>query len=439
MGKNKIKIIFLALLMSQTFAADLKASEIYVKNEALQGETITVEIPAHDISGISGKLDGRELMFNKILRLPNLEEPISRAEFLELIFLNHDFGDVETSRVPDFPDVNEESPYYVYIKKARALNIINGYMDGKFHPFAPITRGQAAKILVEAFDPPPVLEKSVLFADVPDSHRFFNYINDAVGIKWFRGYPDGLMRPDRNINFSEADIVIKRAALPEFFTPLGEKPYYKAYAGINRLVAPGIKTLEVTISSPFYDTENRQVGINVLQRPVPVVKFSLPKEKTDLFADDAQEKTWNAIYASMANPSNIQLWEGEFRIPTSGEITLGFGDKLYINGAYSGSHFGIDYANKGGTEIYAANSGKIVLAEYTPSFGNTVVIDHGLNIFTMYLHMSELKTTENDNVKKGDLIGLMGSTGISSGDHLHYTHFIGDVIVDPDQWILDPP
>jgi murein DD-endopeptidase MepM/ murein hydrolase activator NlpD len=68
------------------------------------------------------------------------------------------------------------------------------------------------------------------------------------------------------------------------------------------------------------------------------------------------------------------------------------------------------------------------------SYGNTIVIDHGQNVFTMYLHMSSLVANEGDRVKKGHLIGHMGSTGIATGSHLHFNHFIGDVIVDSGEW-----
>lgn len=435
---------FISIFALVTTAGPAASAKLIVPADAFQGQTFSVELPAEDFTGITGNFDGHEIKFFKIKRLPGPEEPITRAEFLEMMFKNNDFGEVGVPRVAHaeesnpFPDVSPENPYYQYILKAEQLGIVSGYEDGNFYPYNLITRGQAAKMLIEAFKPNPTEMRTVLFADVSTDHRFFNYINDAVAVEWFKGYPDGLMRPDRNINFLEAEIVVKRAAIPENFTALEEKPYYKAYAAPHRTVTPGSKLLTITADSKNYGTSTESKQINVLKRSVRTVRFSLDKEDTDLFGDDAQTKTWNAVYAAIANPTSTQLWEDSFTLPAKGEITLGFGDVLYINGAYSGSHFGIDYANQGGTEIHAANSGRVTLAQYTPAFGNTVVIDHGMNIFTMYLHMSQLKVSKFDMIKKGDLIGLMGSTGISSGDHLHYTQFVGDVIVDSDQWITDP-
>ncbi len=464
------------------FAPNALAAEIIAPKDAVQGSSIIIDVPAEDFKSVSGSLDGHDLIFYKITRKPAEAENITRAEFLELMFLNNDFGETGVPRLAHaedplpFPDVAVESPYYEYISRAKNLGIISGYEDGYFRPHALITRGQAAKMLVEAFKPQPAPSTAAPFPDVPAGHVFYNHIADSVSSGWFKGYPDGYMRPDRNINFLEAGIVIRRAAIPETFADNGEKDYFRAFAGIHRTTPPGIKQITLTASnepaiagSSFTDIpeptfiaspetestsdpdstipETSTIAfapapptilskvITVTKRPVRTVRFSLSQEKTDLFGDEPQAKTWAAVDTARQNPTAEQLWEGAFIIPTTGEITLGFGDVLYINGAYSGSHFGIDYANNAGTPVKAANDGRVTLAEYTPAFGNTVVIDHGLNVFTMYLHMSELKTAKDAVVQKGDTIGLMGSTGISSGDHLHYTQFIGDVIVDSDAWI----
>lgn len=429
-----------AIVAILIFAPNVLATEIVSPAETMQGTSIVIDVPAENFKSISGTLDGQNLLFGRISRSPDETEYITRAEFLELMFLNNDFGETGVPRLAHaedsqpFPDVNLESPYYEYIAKAKNLGIVSGYEDGNFYPHALITRGQAAKMLVEAFSPAPAPTETAAFPDVDEEHVFFNYINDAVSAKWFKGYPDGLMRPDRNINFLEANIVVGRAAIPELFTENGEKDYFRAYAGIHRLTSPGVKQISLTAVNTDGTESKLTKDIVINKRPVRTVSFTLPKEDTDLFGDDPQAKTWDAVYGALANPTTESLWDGPFIVPARGEITLGFGDVLYINGVYSGSHFGIDYANNEGTPVSAANTGRVTLAEYTPAFGNTVVIDHGMNVFTMYLHMSELKVFANDTVEKGDLIGLMGSTGISSGDHLHYTMFIGDVIVDSEPW-----
>jgi murein DD-endopeptidase MepM/ murein hydrolase activator NlpD len=428
MGLTKVLCLVTMLLSCTAHAGTFDAREVD------QGSTVEILIPKQDITSIKATFDGADVLFYPFSQEPPFDETITRGEFLKLIFLNHDFGDVKVSKVSDFPDVSEENPYYDVIQKAAALHIISGYEDGLFRPYTPITRGQIAKILINSFDPTEILDSAPAFTDVSEDHVFFDAINQAIRAKIFQGYPDGLMRPDRDINFSEAEIVITRAAKLEKFESLGDREYFRGFVGIHRLSKIGTKDLSLELFRDA-DVENETIHLNIVGTKFPVVSFSLAKDKNDLLDKDKQDDTWVMIDGAKAHPISEQLWEGAFIMPTEGERTLGFGDKLYINGAYSGSHFGWDIANKEGTEVHASNNGKVVLAAWTTSYGNTVVIDHGQNIFTMYLHMSALKTQEGATVQKGDLIGLMGSTGVATGSHLHFTSFVGNVIVDSQPWI----
>lgn len=408
------------------------AATIYMPDEILQGKTLEIKIAKDDIKSVDASFNGKVVKFYEIVDKPNWDETINRGEFLKLMFDNADFGNIDISDATQFPDVPEDNPFYEYVSKASTLDIIHGYEDGKFRPYTPITRGQIAKILVRAFDPSEKLEEAPSFEDVPEDHRFYEYINQAVKAEIFKGYPDGFMRPDRNINFDEAEIVITRAVGLEEFQQIESKEYLRAFVGLHRMNDFGTKTLNLTLDKE--EPEQVTIDINVAEQNYEIVSFTLPETKTELLGATQQDNTWTMINEAKSNPSEEQMWEGPFIVPTEGVITLGFGDKLYINGVYSGSHFGIDYANDEGTQIYASNNGIVTLADETMSYGNTVIIDHGQNIFTMYLHMSELKVEKGQTVKKGDLIGLMGSTGVATGPHLHFTHFIGDVIVDSAEW-----
>ncbi len=420
--------------LASLFLAGTAHAGTFDARDVRQGSTVEVLIPKYDLAEVKGAFDGAGVRFYPVSGDPAFDEPISRAEFLRLMFLNHDFGEVDVSSVPDFPDVPADHPFYADVQKAAALGIIHGYEDGLFRPYTTITRGQIAKMLVNAFAPAAVLETVPQYPDVPADHVFYDHISRAVRAKIFQGYPDGFMRPDRDINFSEAEIVITRAAGLQKFKPLGKRDYFRGFVGIHRLSAPGTKNLELLLSRTG-GTEQKTIPVRIVKRDFPVVSFNLAEEKTKLFGKEEQDNTWTLIDGAKANTVDEQLWEGPFMVPTQGEITLGFGDKLYINGSYAGSHFGLDYANNEGTEIYASNNGMVTLAAWTPSYGNTVVIDHGQNVFTMYLHLSELKTQAGQTVKKGDLIGLMGDTGIATASHLHFTQFIGGVIVDNGEWL----
>jgi murein DD-endopeptidase MepM/ murein hydrolase activator NlpD len=405
------------------------AAPVYLPDEVLQGSTFKIEIPKFETTQISGSFDGRQIKFFEISKKPNWNEPITRAEFLKLLIDNHI---LELPSVPsiEFPDVPIGHPYYFYIKEAQTRGIIHGYEDGTFGPYDKITRAQAAKVLTLAFRPPSLIPYDEIpeFSDVANDDWYWSHIANAVSAKYLQGYPDGTMKPNRPINFDETEILIKRAAVPQEFIGPDSRAYYQGYVGVHRLTDPGLKILKIITDS------NHDYPINVIKREVPVESFYLEPSKNELFASDKIDNTWQLINNAKANPNHEKIWEGEFAVPTEGIVTLGFGDKLYINGSFAGSHFGIDYANEEGTPVHASNSGIVTLAEETMSYGNTIIIDHGRNIFTMYLHCSELKVEKGDKVNKGDLIALMGSTGIATGSHLHFTVFVGDVIVDNNDW-----
>ena len=101
-------------------------------------------------------------------------------------------------------------------------------------------------------------------------------------------------------------------------------------------------------------------------------------------------------------------------------------------------HAGIDIGAKRGTEIRSPASGKVVVAAYDGRMGKFIRIDHGYGIETTYGHLSKIHVKYGDRVQRGDLIGLVGSTGkFSTGPHLHYQVAVNDKVVDPIHYILD--
>lgn len=98
-------------------------------------------------------------------------------------------------------------------------------------------------------------------------------------------------------------------------------------------------------------------------------------------------------------------------------------------------HDGIDIGEKSGSPIYAAGSGKVILAGYNGGYGRCIIIDHGNGFKTLYGHLSSCSVKEGDWVKKGQQIGKMGNTGNSTGPHLHFEVRINDVAVDPLQFL----
>jgi murein DD-endopeptidase MepM/ murein hydrolase activator NlpD len=128
-----------------------------------------------------------------------------------------------------------------------------------------------------------------------------------------------------------------------------------------------------------------------------------------------------------------KYWEGKFMIPVKDDYVLStdYGEIRYVNDRITSTrHSGLDLAAPTGTEVFSCNSGKIVLSEYLILTGNTLIIDHGMGIFTSYYHMDTLYSKEGDFVKKGDPVGTVGSTGFSTGPHLHWSISIFNTYVN---------
>ena len=133
--------------------------------------------------------------------------------------------------------------------------------------------------------------------------------------------------------------------------------------------------------------------------------------------------------------TKINYIKDKFIIPLDTKITSAFGKARVYNGTLKTYHSGTDFRAPEGTEIVATNDGIIVLAKDRFYSGNSVIIDHGHGIYTCYYHLSEFRVKKGDLVKKGEVLGLSGSTGRVTGPHLHLSARVGGVQVDPLQLI----
>ena len=142
------------------------------------------------------------------------------------------------------------------------------------------------------------------------------------------------------------------------------------------------------------------------------------------------------LRAVLENFTPEVLWSGPFLLPAEGFRTSPFGARRsYQGGPATGYHGGIDLAAPEGTAIYAAAAGVVVMAEPVFVRGNLVILDHGAGVHTLYFHLSQLNVTVGQRVTSGELLGLMGTIGLSTGSHLHWEVRIGDLFVDPDEWL----
>jgi len=128
------------------------------------------------------------------------------------------------------------------------------------------------------------------------------------------------------------------------------------------------------------------------------------------------------------------------RLPRSATRSL-FGDhRTYYYGKEKigeATHLGIDLASVSGAPVPAAAEGQVVFADYLGIYGNTIILDHGLGLFTLYAHLAGFTVSEGDHVKRGQLIAYTDTTGLAGGDHLHFGTIVQGIFVDPIEW-FDP-
>ena len=143
---------------------------------------------------------------------------------------------------------------------------------------------------------------------------------------------------------------------------------------------------------------------------------------------EAEKKLKDSIFAT----SSLEpLWEGNFRRPVSSVPTDSFGVRRIFNGKLASIHKGMDFRAATGTPVRAGNSGVVVLARPLYYEGNCVIIDHGLGLFTLSMHLSRIDVKEGQHVATGDRIGLSGATGRVTGPHLHWAVRWQGAYLDP--------
>jgi len=136
----------------------------------------------------------------------------------------------------------------------------------------------------------------------------------------------------------------------------------------------------------------------------------------------------------------IHYWDGPFIKPTPGEFTSPFGAWRLYNESLWGRHTGIDMRGAMGTPMQATAAGRVVLAERMDVRGNYVLLDHGWGIYSGYAHLSEIHVTRGQVVRQGQVLGISGNTGRSSGPHIHWEMAVNGEWVDPSQFLeVSPP
>jgi murein DD-endopeptidase MepM/ murein hydrolase activator NlpD len=217
------------------------------------------------------------------------------------------------------------------------------------------------------------------------------------------------------------------------FHSFNENGHLVALVGTGAFFAPGDH--ELTIVRP---------GQPLWSQPWRMVAGTWDYQQLTLTGDAAaidaesiaQER--ERLFAIWTQVTPEPLWRGPFQLPIQSylEISATYGGRRSYNGGpYRTYHEGVDFAAYGGTPVYAPAAGNVVLAELLYVRGGAVIIDHGLGIYSGYYHMSNVLATAGQTVEAGQIVGEVGTTGLSTGNHLHWDFLVAGVWVDATVWL----
>lgn len=195
---------------------------------------------------------------------------------------------------------------------------------------------------------------------------------------------------------------------------------------------PGPQLLRVDFTLPNGTKGSLTETVTVLKTKWTVDSLTFSESQTETLLDSTvvanELATVKAIYGKVTPQ---KLWTGAWQLPLDGPITARYGEQRSINGSVpSGHHGGTDIGVPEGTPVAATNSGRVVLSKQLQVRGNMVILDHGGGLFSGYAHLKSFSVAEGQAVVAGELIGLSGNTGLSTGAHLHWEMSAAGILLD---------
>ena len=221
---------------------------------------------------------------------------------------------------------------------------------------------------------------------------------------------------------------------------VGEKTYqsfplpdgrFRAMVPTSPLDAPGLRTIQID-----GDEGSESLSVNLSDRSFHTQWIRLSPGNSNLGTDHEFARV--ADFKKIVTPE--KFWNGPMVRPSSGRVSSEYGNRRYYNGEFAQDYYhrGVDYAAGTGSPVAAPASGYIRLVgtvgEGFELHGNTIGIDHGQGVLSIMIHLSRIDVQEGDFVQAGQVIGAIGSTGASTGPHLHWGLYVNGVAVDPVPW-----
>ncbi|MFQ4137338.1 M23 family metallopeptidase [Nodosilinea sp. PGN35] len=183
--------------------------------------------------------------------------------------------------------------------------------------------------------------------------------------------------------------------------------------------------------------ETRNLAVGLKNRSFPTQRITLSPGQSNLGTQHEFDRV--AAFKDIVSPE--RYWNGVMQRPSTGRTSTQYGVRRYYNGVFAQDYYhrGLDYAAATGSPVTAPAAGRIALVgRVSDGFelhGNTVGIDHGQGVLSIMIHLSRIDVSEGAMVQPGQVVGAVGSTGASTGPHLHWGLYVNGICVDPAPWM----
>jgi murein DD-endopeptidase MepM/ murein hydrolase activator NlpD len=226
----------------------------------------------------------------------------------------------------------------------------------------------------------------------------------------------------------KAEIRFQDKTIP--YTRIGNQ--WTTVIGLDLELKPGSYTGDIRVTKNGM-VERRSVTVSVKKVNFPIQRLEVADAYVELSPENAdraakEAKELEEIHKTISGPA---LWKEPFVVPIPGGVGSSFGKRRVFNGESRNPHAGADLKATTGTPIRSTNRGRVVVAKDLFFTGNTVIVDHGLGIYTLYAHLSRIDVSKDDIVERSQVVGLAGATGRVTGPHLHWGARVQNTRVDP--------
>ncbi len=213
---------------------------------------------------------------------------------------------------------------------------------------------------------------------------------------------------------------------------------FRGYLPTNYYTNTGVYTLKFQNTSTG---ESSNFDVEVVSRDFKVQDLTIDPNVQASTQSDAGYTEYREIFNPTRDVSAPERYYSEpFILPTMGKLNTEFGESRIVNGVPTTyRHYGIDIAAPRGADVLATNTGQVMLAQELILTGYTIVIDHGEGLFSVYEHLDSVTVQKGDLVERGQTIGAVGSTGFSTGPHLHFTMSYYRTALEPGYFIYGEP